>query len=88
MSVKKYQVIEDAPVMDIETVRWSELPISRTDLDSQANIVLVGRNVQIISDSSRTVEVSPFIPDYESMRQVLTVDANVRYDDVCTKKAT
>ena len=35
----------------------------RTELDSHANMVVVGRNATIINDSSRTVEVSPFTPE-------------------------
>ena len=59
--------MEDDQVMDLGIVSWSELPISRTDLDSHSNMVVIGRNVQITSDASRAVEVSLSAPDYETI---------------------
>ena len=52
--------------------------LSRTDLDSHANIVVVGKHAAITNDNSR--KVSPFTPDYESLSKVLIVDAAVTYD--------
>ena len=34
-----------------------------------------------MSDTGRTAEVSPFIPDYESICQVPSMDDITRYDD-------
>ena len=55
----------DVERMDIDVVGRSELPTSRTALDSHANMFIVKINVQIISDADRTVEISSFTPDYE-----------------------
>ena len=52
---------------------------SRTELDSHANMPVVGRHAYIISDTGRVADVSPFTPDYESM-QLRIVDAAVQYD--------
>jgi hypothetical protein len=49
---------------------------SRTELDSHANMAVVGRHAFIISDSGRIADVNPFTPDYESM-QVPIVDVVV-----------
>ena len=52
---------------------------SRTDLDSHANMVVVGRNALIISNTGRTTEVSHFTPDYEALQRVPIVDAALSY---------
>lgn len=52
---------------------------SRTELDSHANMAVVGRNAYVISESGKTVEVSPFSPDYQPMTVPL-VDAAVVYE--------
>ena len=52
---------------------------SRTELDSHANMPVVGRHAYIISDTGRMADVSPFTPDYASM-QLRIVDAAVQYD--------
>ena len=52
--------------------------LSRTDLDSHANMVVVGKHPAITNDAGR--KVSPFTPDYESLSKVLIVDAAVAYD--------
>ena len=52
---------------------------SRTELDSHANMVVVGRHASIVSDTGRTAEVSPFTPDYEALQKVPIVDAAILY---------
>ena len=52
---------------------------SRTELDSHANMPVVGRHAYILAESGKTVSVHPFTPDYEPM-QVPLVDAAVWYD--------
>ena len=49
---------------------------SRTELDSHANMPVVGRNAFIISDTGRIADVKPYSPDYESMA-IPIVDAAV-----------
>jgi hypothetical protein len=52
---------------------------SRTDLDSYANMPVVGSGAHVLVDHNRTCGVSPYSSDYEPM-QVPLVDASVRYD--------
>jgi hypothetical protein len=52
---------------------------SRTELDTHANMPVVGHDTLIIADSGSTVEVNPFTPDYPAMKARI-VDAAVRYD--------
>ena len=52
---------------------------SRTELDTHANMSVVGWNVLIVADAGKTIDVNPFTPDYPSMT-VRLVDAAVRYD--------
>ena len=60
-----------------ESMEEEELP--RTELDSHANMPVVGRHAYVISDTGRVADVNPFTPDYDSM-QVSIVDAAVQYD--------
>ena len=55
---------------------WRE---SRTELDSHANMPVVGREPLVVEQSGRTVEVSPFTPDYKPIK-VEVVNAMVQYD--------
>ena len=59
---------------------------SRTELDSHANMPVVGRHAYVISDTGRVADVSPFTPDYSSM-QIRVVDAAVQYDCQYTGKS-
>ena len=52
---------------------------SRTELDSHANMPMVGRHAYVISDTGKVADVNPFTPDYNSM-QVNIVDAAVQYE--------
>ena len=52
---------------------------SRTELDSHANMPVVGREALIVEQSGKTVEVSPFTPDYKPIK-VEVVNAIVQYD--------
>ena len=52
---------------------------SRTELDSHANMTVVRREALIVEKSGKTVEVSPFTPDYKPIK-VEVVNAVVQYD--------
>lgn len=52
---------------------------SRTELDTHANMPVVGRDVLIVADVGKTVEVNPFTPDYPAMT-VRLVDAALKYE--------
>ena len=53
---------------------------SRTELDSHANIPVVGKHAYIIAKTGKKVDVSPFTPDYKPLTVPL-VDATVKYDN-------
>jgi len=59
---------------------------SRTDLDSHANMVVCGRNTRIVGTTGKTVDVSPFSPDYPPL-QVPVVDAVLQYDCLFSGKS-
>ena len=52
---------------------------SRTELDRHANMPIVGREDLVVNQSGRTVEVSPFTPNYKPIK-VDVVNAVVQYD--------
>lgn len=54
--------------------------VTRTDLDSHANMVVVGRHCAIIEHTGKFASVSPFTPDYEALSKVPIVDAALLYD--------
>ena len=55
---------------------WKE---SRTELDSHANMLVVGKGALVVKQSGKTVEVSPFTPDYQPIK-VEVVNTVVQYD--------
>ena len=59
---------------------------SHTELDSHANMPVVGSNCHVIGYTGQHVDVSPFTPDYESLRNIPVVDAAVMYECPYTGK--
>lgn len=59
---------------------------ARTELESDAKTVVVGRHADILNTSGRTAQVSPFTPDYEALKEVPIVDALDAYDCPYTNK--
>ena len=53
--------------------------LSRTDIDFHASISTLGKNVTIINDAGRKVEIGPFTLDNVSLSKVPIVDAAIRY---------
>ena len=53
---------------------------SCTELDSHANMPVVGKHAYIIAETSKKVDVSLFTPDYQPLTVPL-VDTTVRYDN-------
>ena len=51
---------------------------SRTELDSHANMVVVGRNCYVLQDTQRKANVSAFSPNYETL-ELPIVDAALAY---------
>jgi hypothetical protein len=52
---------------------------SRTELDSHANMPVVGKYSYIISDTGRVADVKAYTPDYDSLT-LRIVDAAVKYE--------
>jgi hypothetical protein len=78
--VKIYSLIMSAVDMNDESDNEDVADeSSRTELDSHANMPVVGSQAYIISDTGRMADVNPFTPDYESML-IPIVDAAVRYE--------
>ena len=53
--------------------------LSRTELDSHANMPVIGRNAYILSKIGETVDVAPSTPDYKPISGEL-VDAALKYE--------
>ena len=68
--------------MDVET----DGDESRTELDSHANMVVLGKHSFIIQWTGKHANVSPFTPDYEALRKVPIVDAALLYQCPYTGK--
>ena len=71
----------------ISTVNMPADPMceSRTDLDSHANMPVVGSNSRVIRRVGKEVNVSPFTPDYNSIT-LPVVDAAILYQCPYTGK--
>ena len=59
---------------------------SRTELDSRANMVVVGKNCYIIDLAGETIDVCSFTPEYKSLKKVPLVDALLMYTFEYTNK--
>ena len=53
--------------------------LSKTELDSHANMPVIGRNAYILSKIGETVDVAPFTPDYKPI-SVELVDEALKYE--------
>ena len=69
-----YHKIVASMEVDIETDGQS-----RTELDSHANMPVARREAPVVEQSGKTVEVSPFTPDYKPIT-VEVVNAIIQYD--------
>ena len=63
------------------------IEVSRTELDSHANMVVVGQHAFIINNTGKTAEVSPFTSSYDALKNVPIVDAIIAFDCPITDKA-
>ena len=59
---------------------------SCTELDSHANMPVVGKHAYIIAKTGKKVDVSPFMPDYQPL-MVPLVNDTVRYDNPYNRKS-
>ena len=62
-------------------------PNEKTELNSHANMIVVGRHAYIMNSSGRTSQVSTFTTEYESLKKVSIVDDAVAYDFPITDKS-
>ena len=51
----------------------------RTEWDSHKNMVVVGKNYSIISNTTRKSEFIPFTPNSEALQEVPILDAEILY---------
>ena len=51
----------------------------RCELDSHANMVVLGKHCVVIENTGRVAQVNPFTPDYKALERVPIVDAAVLY---------
>jgi hypothetical protein len=66
-----YSLLATIMVTDVDLVVNDEdmgAEQSRTELDSHANMPVVGRHAFIISDTGRVANVNAFTPDYKPMQ--------------------
>ena len=54
--------------------------ISRTDLESHANMVVLENNTLVITDTVKTVGISPFTHNYKSMKNMPIIDRAIVFD--------
>ena len=53
--------------------------MNRTELDSHANMVVLGQGALILNNTGKTAEVSAFTPEVDALNGVPLVDAAVLY---------
>ena len=61
---------------------------SRTELDANLNMVMIGRNSQVMSRSGQTVQVNTFTPNYKALSEVPIADVVNVYEYPSTEKST
>ena len=66
------------------TEEATRLSTSRTELDSHADVTVLGKNVLVLTDFDRPVTVTGYNPASPSLPNVKTVGAVVAYDDPMT----
>ena len=71
---KVYSTISEGPETKDDVNK-----LSRTELDSHANMPVIGRNAYILSKIGEAVDVAPFTPDYKTI-SVELVDAALKYE--------
>jgi len=61
---------------------------SRTELDSHANMAVVGSNCIIVHNTGKSAQVSPFTSDLGVLQNVPIVDVAIAYDCPVTGETT
>ena len=55
--------------------------MSKTELDSHANMAVVGKHVMVIEDTGQTVEVKPFAEECQTLNDVHIVNALMKWEN-------
>ena len=76
---KFYSLLSDAMIASVDYDEDSCKHMYRTELDSHANMPVVGCHAYILSDTGRIADVNAFSPDYATM-ELPIVDAAIQYD--------
>ena len=61
---------------------------SRTKLNVYANIVVMDWNALIINDNRQSTVIITFVPEHESLKEIPTIDAAVKYECQSSVKAS
>ena len=91
------RVISQANILDVTTescglnknlrmISALDNSVSRTELDSHANMVYLGRHALIIEDTGKTVDVKPFTPNYNALQKVPVVTGAILTEFAFTGK--
>ncbi len=59
---------------------------STTQLDSHANMVVVGSQATVFGQSGKSADVQPFSNDCSKLKSVPIIDADMAYDCLYTMK--
>eukprot|EP00957_Ditylum_brightwellii_P035087 2660089-Ditylum_brightwellii.AAC.1 len=62
-----------------DSIQPTNSRMSKTELDSYANMPCMSRDAFVVPDTGRVMEVNPFTPNYDTMK-VKLVDAALKYD--------
>ena len=60
--------------------------MATTQLDSHANMIVVGRQATVFGSSGKHTDVRPFSNDCSKLEAVLIVDAAIAYDCPCSRR--
>lgn len=71
--------ISTASTLEKDNAMSDDDLVSRTKLDSHANMAVVGKNAYVLSNTGASAEVNAFTPDHAAMT-IQIVDAAVQYD--------
>ena len=73
-----YDVIA-ASTYDAEEMMNDKAKMIRTELDSHANMVVVGKHCHILAKTGTHMDVNPFTPTYKALKAPI-VDAGIQYE--------
>ena len=73
-----YDVIAASTYNEEETMN-DESEMIQTEIDSHANMVVIGKHCHILAETGRHVDVNPFMPAYKALKASI-VDAAIQYD--------